>query len=76
MNLKVPEDLTVIGFDDVEDTTMFHPYITTVYQPCYELGNQSMKLLYDLMNQRKDVPRQVVLPHKLIVRESSATAPR
>ena len=76
MGYRVPEDVTVIGFDDVEDTTMFHPYITTVYQPCYELGKQSTQLLYALMTQRKDVPRQVVLPHQLIVRESSSASPK
>lgn len=72
MGLRVPEDVTVIGFDDVEHTTMLHPYITTVAQPCYELGRQSAHLLYALMTQGKEVPRQVILEHHLIVRESSA----
>lgn len=72
LGLRVPEDITVIGFDDVEFTTMFHPYITTVSQPCYELGEQSAKLLYAQLSQRKDFPRQVFLEHKLIVRESSS----
>ncbi|MEN6572236.1 MAG: LacI family DNA-binding transcriptional regulator [Anaerolineaceae bacterium] len=76
MGFRVPENVTVIGFDDVEDTTKFHPYITTVSQPCYELGRQSMQLLYSLMSQAKDVPHQVVLPHRLIVRESSAASPK
>lgn len=71
MGCRVPEDVTVIGFDDVEHTTMFHPYITTVAQPCYELGRQSVYLLYAQMTQRKDVPHQKTLEHQLIVRESS-----
>lgn len=71
LGYRVPDDVTVIGFDDVEHTTMFHPYITTVAQPCYELGRQSAHLLYALM-QEKQVPRQMVLEHQLIVRESSS----
>lgn len=72
MGLHVPQDVTVIGFDDVEHTTMFHPYITTVAQPCYELGRQTAHLLYAQMTQENEVSRQVVLEHRLIVRESSA----
>ncbi|GAP12671.1 transcriptional regulator, LacI family [Longilinea arvoryzae] len=72
MGLRVPQDVTVIGFDDVEHTTMFHPYITTVAQPCYEMGKESARLLYALMMQEKQVPRQSILEHRLIVRESTS----
>ena len=72
MGFRVPEDVTVIGFDDVEYTTMFHPYITTVVQPCYKLGRRSVQLLYSRITQRGDVPRQVILDHQLIIRESSS----
>jgi LacI family repressor for deo operon, udp, cdd, tsx, nupC, and nupG len=72
LGYSVPDDVTVIGFDDVEHTTMFHPYITTVAQPCYELGKQAAYLLYAQLMRRKDVPRQIFLDHQLIVRESSA----
>ena len=71
MGFNVPEDVTVIGFDDVEYTTMFHPYITTVVQPCYELGKRSMEMLYAQINQNADVPRQQFLQHSFIIRESS-----
>lgn len=71
LGLNVPQDVTVVGFDDVEHTTMFHPYITTVAQPCYELGMQSAYLLHDQMTQKKAMPRQMILNHQLIVRESS-----
>lgn len=75
MGWRVPEDVTVVGFDDVEHTTMLHPNITTVAQPCYELGRQSMQLLYAQMRPEKTTPRQILLDHKLIVRESSAPPP-
>ena len=71
MGFRVPEDVTVVGFDDVEQTTMFHPYVTTVVQPCQEIGRRAMQLLDDLMHARP-APREVLLPHSLAVRESSA----
>ena len=75
MGFRVPEDVTVVGFDDVEYTTMFHPYVTTVVQPCYQIGYTAVDLLLRLI-QRQQVPAEVILPHKLMVRESSAPAQR
>lgn len=72
LGIRVPEELTVIGFDDVEDTTMFHPYITTIAQPCYQLGRESFRILHQCMNNRKEADTKVVLPHEFIIRESSA----
>ncbi len=72
LGYRVPEDVTVIGFDDVEHTTMFHPFITTVAQPCYELGRHSAELLFTQISHASDYTREVVLPHQLIIRESSA----
>lgn len=72
MGFRVPEDVTVSGFDDVEHTTMFHPYLTTVAQPCFEIGHQAMELLYQLMTHQQP-PREVVVPHKLEIRESTAS---
>lgn len=73
LNIRVPEELSIIGFDDVDDTTMFHPYITTVAQPCYELGKKSFGILHEFMNGNGRSTGATVLPHKLIIRESSAT---
>lgn len=73
LGIKVPDDLTVTGFDDVDYTTMFHPYITTIEQPCYELGKNSFKILYECMNNGKEINKNVVLPYKFIKRESSAS---
>lgn len=72
LGLRVPEDLSVIGFDDVDDTTMFHPYITTVAQPCYELGKESFRILNACMNNGEEINKKIVLPHKFIIRESAA----
>ncbi len=70
MGFRVPEDVTVTGFDDVEQTTMFHPHVTTVAQPCFALGEKAMEMLKNQLT-RVPSPREVILPHKLMVRESS-----
>ncbi len=71
MGFRVPEDVTVVGFDDVEHTTMFHPHVTTMAQPCFELGEKAMEMLLCQLN-RTPTPHEVILPHKLMIRESSA----
>jgi DNA-binding LacI/PurR family transcriptional regulator len=71
MGLRVPEDVTVVGFDDVEHTTMFHPHVTTVAQPCLTIGEKAMELLEGAIGRAyRDL--ESILPHRLIVRESSA----
>lgn len=70
LGIKIPEELTVTGFDDVDDTTMFHPYITTVKQPCYKLGEKAMKLLYDRI-QKKEEKNHLILSYQFVIRESS-----
>ncbi len=69
--LKIPEDLAVIGFDDVEYATMFKPHITTVRIPCYNLGVSSMEILLNLMKEKKATCREVVLDFELVVRDST-----
>ena len=70
--LRVPEDLSVTGFDDVDYTTMFHPHLTTVAQPCYEMGQVSLKILLRMLGGEQVSRTHTFLPHKLVVRESVA----
>lgn len=71
LNLRVPEDLTVVGFDDVEYATMFKPMLTTVSQPCYMLGKNSCEMLLEQINGAP--ARSVFLEHKIILRDSSVS---
>ncbi|WP_101910492.1 LacI family DNA-binding transcriptional regulator [Marasmitruncus massiliensis] len=71
LGLDVPQDLTVVGFDDVEYASMFKPMLTTVSQPCYSLGKVSATmLLRQIATGEKG--GAVFLEHKLILRDSSA----
>ena len=72
MGIRVPEDLTVTGFDDVDYTKMFHPYLTTVSQPCYDMGRRSLAVLLDMIEGRETAPGRQFMEHRLIVRESAA----
>ena len=71
LGLTVPGDLTVTGFDDLDYTTMMHPHLTTVAQPCHEMGRQSVDLLLDGLRDR-DEGKRTFLPHRLMERESAA----
>lgn len=72
MGFRVPQDVTIVGFDDVEQTTMLHPHMTTMAQPCFALGQRATELLLAQIA-GEPAQREVLLPHRLMVRESSAT---
>lgn len=69
LKFRVPEDLTIVGFDDVEYATMFKPMLTTVSQPCYTLGKTSCEMLLEQMDGAP--ARCSFLEHKIILRDSS-----
>jgi len=70
MGLRVPEDVSIIGFDDVEYATMFHPLLTTVSQPCYEMGKAAGDLILKRLGGSTET-KHLKLDHKLVLRESS-----
>jgi LacI family transcriptional regulator len=70
--LRCPEDIAVVGFDDVVWLSAFSPALTTIAQPSYDLGSQAAELLWKMMDEKKAaIPCQVVLPAQLVIRESS-----
>lgn len=75
MGLRVPDDLSVTGIDDVDYTTMFHPHLTTVAQPCYEMGQESLRILLNMLNGDTKPPVRTFLPYRLMQRESVARKP-
>ena len=71
LNLSVPQDVAVVGFDNVYLTTMTVPSITTVSQPTYQLGFQSANILIDQIEGKPVLNYRVVLSTDLIVRGST-----
>lgn len=73
-SLSVPEQISLIGFDDLPLARSSDPPLTTVRQPIRRFGIQAVSLLLDIMNTGSRPPRQVVLETKLIIRESCGLA--
>ncbi|MTK00648.1 LacI family DNA-binding transcriptional regulator [Micromonospora sp. CP22] len=67
---RVPEDVAVIGFDDIETAAYTDPPLTTVRQPIVELGRQGTRLLLRLAA-GEEVEPALILPTELIIRESA-----
>lgn len=69
--LKVPEDISVVGFDDIKLATLVKPTLTTVAQPTYEMGKQAVDLLVGGIKRGRKKAKRLVLPTKLVVRDST-----
>ena len=65
----VPDDLTVVGYDDIPLAALFAPSLTTINQHAPDLGRAAVRMVFEIM--KGETPESVVLPAKLIVRESS-----
>lgn len=70
----VPDDVSVIGFDDIPFASYFAPPLTTVAQPAEEIGSTCATLLFDLIDGQKPKTNRHILEHKLLVRQSTGPA--
>lgn len=71
LGISVSKELSIVGFDDVEYATMFHPMLTTVSQPRYSLGKSSAELLIRQI-ETGEKGKAIYLEHKMILRDSTA----
>jgi LacI family transcriptional regulator len=70
--LRVPEDISIVGFDDVEHATIVTPMLTTVRQPLAEMGRTAVSLLNRLLERQHFETLHIELATRLVVRESTA----
>jgi LacI family transcriptional regulator, galactose operon repressor len=70
LGLRVPEDLSVVGFDNVPESALGEPPLTTVEQPIQEMGREAVRLLLELIEEPAQPPAHVILPTRLVVRGS------
>ena len=70
--LRVPEDLSVVGFDDVPESAMTRPGLTTVHQPIQEMGERAVQVLLGLLAGRAPDALHETLPTHLVERRSCA----
>jgi LacI family transcriptional regulator len=71
--LRVPDDVSVVGFDDIVEAAYTNPPLTTVAYPKQAIGEQAARLLIDLMQGKAIQPHTAVIDVDLIERESSAS---
>jgi DNA-binding LacI/PurR family transcriptional regulator len=72
--LRVPEDISVVGFDDIPGAAFHPPSLTTVRQPLNRMGEVAAQSLLERIEGKKDYPAEIAIEPELIVRESTAKA--
>ncbi len=70
-NMQVPDQISIIGFDDIEAAKFANPSLSTVYQSGTKLGIEIMDILLKEINGSQVTRSNVFIPHELIIRESS-----
>ncbi|HCX65528.1 MAG TPA: LacI family transcriptional regulator [Eubacteriaceae bacterium] len=70
---KVPEDMSVVGFNNFQISEWFKPGITTIAQPMYDIGAISARILIKILNNQPIDEKAMIVPHELIERESVKT---
>ena len=68
---RVPQDCAIVGCDDVPLAALVSPALTTMHIPTYNLGQQAMDMLLDLMRDAHSQPTSIVVSPHLVIRDSS-----
>ncbi len=72
--LRIPEDLSLIGFDNIEFSGIVHPPLTTIHQPKYEMGQAAVEILLRMARERdRQIPEHRLLGVEMILRQSCRT---
>lgn len=72
--VRVPHELSIVGFDDIRFARYMYPPLTTVAQPMREIGERTVRLLLEILNGSTTPPVSVTLPHNLVIRGSTGPA--
>jgi len=70
LGYKVPGDVRIVGIDDVEYAGLLPVPLTTIHQPCREIGQAALAAMFDRIEQLAMLPRDIVLDCKVVVRDS------
>lgn len=68
---RIPDDVAVVGFDDIPASAMTHPPLTTVRQPLYEMGRTAASMVMAAIR-GEPIPKRIELPTSLMIRDSSS----
>ena len=75
LGLDIPGDVSVVGFDNIPESALTEPPLTTIDQSIQEMGRQAVELLIDLIEGNTEGPQRITLPTRLVVRQSTGRAP-
>ncbi len=71
LGLRIPEDLSVVGFDDVQTASFLGPALTTVKQPLQDMARASVRMLVEALTTDDVLQPHVIMPTSLVVRNST-----
>lgn len=73
LRIKIPEQVKMISFSNLNAASLFSPSLSAIVQPAYSIGRESADILFRLIDRKKLLPAQkkVIIPSQLVVRESS-----
>lgn len=69
--LRIPQDVSVVGYDDIKMASMMRPTLTTIRQPIYDMGAVSVRMVVKLINEEPIEDKVNFLPYELVERQSS-----
>jgi len=69
--LRVPEDISVVGFDDIQSAAFYNPSITTIRQPLYQMGTTAARILLQRVRGQAVAPKTLQILPELVIREST-----
>jgi len=71
LELSVPQDVAVVGFDNIEMAAMNEPPLTTIHQPRYEIGAVACNTLLGMIKKRPQMSKELLLESEIVVRSST-----
>ena len=76
LGLAIPGDVSVVGFDNIPESALIEPPLTTIDQSIQEMGRRAVELLIAVIEGETGLTQQVTLPTRLVVRQSTGVPPR
>lgn len=70
LHINIPNDISVVGYDDLAFSERLRTPLTTMHQPLYQMGRESYNLLMERSQKPKDQFKKIILPNRLVIRKS------
>jgi LacI family transcriptional regulator len=71
--LRIPDDISVVGFDNIPQSALVYPPLTTVQQPLEQMGRVASQMLLGILNNPNKEINRIELPTELIIRGSTSS---